>query len=258
MAWASRCARRRGGSASRPATSSSSSTVAPLDRPCYPCHRPPSWRGSGARSTSISPPCSTLRASRRADPPICSSSRRVADGDRRARRPGARPRPPSTPGSRSQAAAIPPGRCGRLPRRCRARLTPSPDAGGWASSSPGEPVGASDTRGPSGDARERATWEADVAAACRAAAGIEPAANVCVYREADIRGGAPIPRGRRSPSSGRILTSSSRARTGDLGPRPAAIEAILTAVRPPVVGVDTWAELVAAAAVGLHRETATA
>ena len=65
------------------------------------------------------------------------------------------------------------------------------------------------------------TWEADVATACRAAAGIEPAANVCVYREADIRGGAPDPPwGRRSPSSGRILTLSSRARTELFGPGP--------------------------------------
>lgn len=102
------------------------------------------------------------------------------------------------------------------------------------------------------------TWEADVATACRAAAGIEPAANVCVYREADIRGGAPDPLGTAIALVRSHPHVVFQSQDGTLRSGPAAIEAILTAVRPPVVGVDTWAELVAAAAVGLHRETAAA
>jgi transcriptional regulator with XRE-family HTH domain len=102
------------------------------------------------------------------------------------------------------------------------------------------------------------TWEDDVAAACRASAGIEPAANVCVYREADIRGGAS------DPLETAIALVRSHPHVVAQGPDrnlrsgPAAIEAILTSVRPPAVGADAWAALVAAAAVGLHRETAAA
>ena len=102
------------------------------------------------------------------------------------------------------------------------------------------------------------TWEDDVAAACRAAAGVEPAATVCVYREADIRRGAADP----------LETAIALVRShphvvvqdpdGNLRSGPAAIEAILTAVRPAAVGAGAWAALVAAAAVGLHRETAAA
>jgi transcriptional regulator with XRE-family HTH domain len=101
------------------------------------------------------------------------------------------------------------------------------------------------------------TWEDDVAAACRRFAGIEPAANVCVYRESAI-GGASDP----------LETAIALVRShphvvvqdpdGTLRSGPAAIEAILTAARPPAVGAEAWAALVAAAAVGLHRETAAA
>jgi transcriptional regulator with XRE-family HTH domain len=102
------------------------------------------------------------------------------------------------------------------------------------------------------------TWEDDVDRVCRAAAGIEPAANVCVYREADIRAAGP---------EGSLATAIELVRAhphvvvqdrdGSLRSGPAAIETILAAVRPPAVGVDTWAALATAAAVGLHRETAS-
>ncbi len=104
------------------------------------------------------------------------------------------------------------------------------------------------------------TWEDDVAAACRASAGIEPAANVCVYREAAIRSSG----GGSDPLETAIALVRShphvvvQAQDGTLRSGPAAIEAVLTAVRPPAVGADAWAALVAAAAVGLHRETAAA
>jgi hypothetical protein len=103
------------------------------------------------------------------------------------------------------------------------------------------------------------TWEDDVAAACRASAGIEPAANVCVYREAAICGGG----GSDALETAIALVRSHphvvvQAQDGTLRSGPAAIEAVLATVRPPAVGADAWAALVAAAAVGLHRETAAA
>ena len=102
------------------------------------------------------------------------------------------------------------------------------------------------------------TWEADVAAVCRAAGGAAPAANVCVYREADLRAdGAGDPLATaielvRAHPHVAVQDRQGRVTTG-----PAAIEAVLTAVRPAAVGPDTWTSLAAAAAVGLHRATAT-
>jgi transcriptional regulator with XRE-family HTH domain len=115
-------------------------------------------------------------------------------------------------------------------------------------------------RGPEGRdaalASER-TWEEDVAAVCRAAVGTEPAANVCVYREADIRGAGAA----ESLATAIELIRAHphvvfQGRDGGLSAGPAAIEAILAALRPAAVGADAWAALVAAAAVGLHRQTA--
>ncbi len=101
------------------------------------------------------------------------------------------------------------------------------------------------------------TWEADVSATCEAAAGAEPVANVCVYRAGDLRkpaGADPLdvalglvrahPRVAVQDPRGRVTTG------------PAAIEAILGLVRPAAVAPETWASLSAAAAAGLHRETA--
>jgi len=103
------------------------------------------------------------------------------------------------------------------------------------------------------------TWEDDVARVCRAAVDLEPAANVCVYREADIRAAGP----KDSLATAIELVRAHphvvvQDRDGSLRSGPAAIETILRAVRPPAVGADDWAALVTAAAVGLHRETASA
>jgi transcriptional regulator with XRE-family HTH domain len=101
------------------------------------------------------------------------------------------------------------------------------------------------------------TWEDDVAAACRAAGGTAPAANVCAYRTADLRAsGDPLatvielvrahPHVAAQDGDGRVTTG------------PTAIEALLAAVRPGGVTAATWASIASAAAVGLHRETGAA
>jgi hypothetical protein len=105
-----------------------------------------------------------------------------------------------------------------------------------------------------------ATWEDDVGAAFRAALGVEPAANVCVYREADIQELAA----RLDP----LATVLSLIRThphvavqeqsGAVTTGPAAIETILAAARPGGVSSPTWESLARAAAVGLARAAATA
>jgi len=104
------------------------------------------------------------------------------------------------------------------------------------------------------------TWEYDVGAEFRAAHGIEPAANVCVYREADIQELAA----RLDP----LATVLSLVRThphvavqdgsGALTTGAAAIETIVAAARPAGVSSETWESLARAAAAGLAREAATA
>ena len=104
------------------------------------------------------------------------------------------------------------------------------------------------------------TWEHDVGAVFRAALGVEPAANVCIYREADIEELAA----RLDP----LATVVSLVQThphvavqngsGTLTTGPAAIETILAAARPAGVGSRTWESLVRAASVGLTRDAATA
>jgi transcriptional regulator with XRE-family HTH domain len=104
------------------------------------------------------------------------------------------------------------------------------------------------------------TWEHDVGAEFRAALGVEPAANVCVYREADIQELAA----RLDPLATvlsliqthphvAVQDGSSAVTTG-----PAAIETILAAARPAGASSETWESLARAAAVGLARDTATA
>jgi transcriptional regulator with XRE-family HTH domain len=98
-------------------------------------------------------------------------------------------------------------------------------------------------------------WEHDVAAAFRGAFGVEPAANVCVYREADIEELAA----RLDPLATVLslvrshphvaVQDGSRVTAG-----PAAIETILGAVRPAGVASETWESLARAAAAGLARE----
>jgi transcriptional regulator with XRE-family HTH domain len=103
------------------------------------------------------------------------------------------------------------------------------------------------------------TWEADVSAACEAAAGAAPVANVCVYRAGDLRTVAGA-----DPLDVALGLVRAHPRVAVQGPRgrvttgPAAIEVILGLVRPAAVAPETWASLSAAAAAGLHRETAAA
>ena len=104
------------------------------------------------------------------------------------------------------------------------------------------------------------TWEDDVRAEFRAALGVEPAANVCVYREADIQELAA----RLDP----LATVLSLIQThphvavqegsGAVTTGPAAIETILAAARPAGVSSETWESLARAAALGLARAAATA
>jgi transcriptional regulator with XRE-family HTH domain len=99
------------------------------------------------------------------------------------------------------------------------------------------------------------TWERDVGAEFRAALGVEPAANVCVYREADIEELAA----RLDPlatvlslvrSHPYVAVQNGSRVTAGL----AAIETILAAARPPGVASETWESLARAAAAGLARE----
>jgi transcriptional regulator with XRE-family HTH domain len=100
------------------------------------------------------------------------------------------------------------------------------------------------------------TWEDDVAAACRDAGGSPPAANVCVYRERDLRAATADPMAvaidliRAHPHVA-VQDTAGRVMTG-----PPAIEAILAAVRPDGLSDAAWSALSAAAALGLHREAA--
>jgi hypothetical protein len=101
-----------------------------------------------------------------------------------------------------------------------------------------------------------ATWEHDVAAVCRAATGADPAANVCVYRDADVRERAQHldalaftlglvrahPRVAVEDEDGTVVTGS------------LAIEAILQRAQPAGISGSTWGALAAAAAAGLSRE----
>jgi transcriptional regulator with XRE-family HTH domain len=103
-------------------------------------------------------------------------------------------------------------------------------------------------------------WEDDVGAEFRAAHGVKPAANVCVYREADIQELAaridPLATVlgliRLHPHVG-VQDGSGAVTTG-----PAAIEMILAASRPAGVSSETWESLARAAAIGLERQAATA
>jgi transcriptional regulator with XRE-family HTH domain len=105
-----------------------------------------------------------------------------------------------------------------------------------------------------------ATWEADVGGEFRAAGGVDPAATVCVYHEADIQELAA----RVDPLAtvlGLIRTHPHvvvQDGSGALTTGPAAIETILAAARPAGISSGTWESLVRAAAIGLERQAATA
>jgi transcriptional regulator with XRE-family HTH domain len=104
------------------------------------------------------------------------------------------------------------------------------------------------------------TWEQDVGVVFRATLGVEPAANVCVYREADLQELA----GRLDPLA-TVLSlvqthphAAVHSASGDVTIGPAAIETILASARPAGVSSETWESLARAAAVGLAHVAATA
>jgi transcriptional regulator with XRE-family HTH domain len=100
-----------------------------------------------------------------------------------------------------------------------------------------------------------ATWEHDVAAECRESLGVEPAANVCVYREADIQelatGLDPLATVLRLIQTHPHVVLQEPG--GRLSTGPAATEAILAAARPAGVSAGTWQSLARAAAAGFMR-----
>jgi transcriptional regulator with XRE-family HTH domain len=104
------------------------------------------------------------------------------------------------------------------------------------------------------------TWEHDAGAEFRAALGVEPSANVCVYREADVQELAA----RLDPLATVLSLIQAHPHvavqdgSGAVTTGPAAIETILVAARPAGVSSGTWESLARAAAVGLAREAATA
>jgi transcriptional regulator with XRE-family HTH domain len=104
-----------------------------------------------------------------------------------------------------------------------------------------------------------ATWQEDVEAELQVAGGVELAANVCVYREADIQEIAA----RIDPLATvlgliRMHPHVGVQNDGTVTTGPAAVETILAAIRPTGVSFETWESLTRAAAIGLDREVATA
>ncbi len=106
------------------------------------------------------------------------------------------------------------------------------------------------------DIDREATWEEDVAEICRHALGVEPVANVCVYREADIRRRAdvldPLTSALELVRTHPVVAVQGSSTGVVTGPR--AIERVLGGVAPPTTDPDTWRELVRVAAVGLASE----
>jgi transcriptional regulator with XRE-family HTH domain len=104
------------------------------------------------------------------------------------------------------------------------------------------------------------TWEQDVAAAFQAALGVEPAANVCVYRDTDIQELAA----RLDPLATLLNLIQAHPQVavqdanGTVATGPAAIETILSAARPAGVSSETWESLAHAAAAGIARAAAVA
>ena len=101
-----------------------------------------------------------------------------------------------------------------------------------------------------------ATWESDVADVCRRALGAGPVANVCVYREADIRrreGGADSLASALELVRAHPLVAVDDPRSG-VTTGSAAIERILAGLAPAETKAGTWRELAHAAAIGLAGE----
>jgi transcriptional regulator with XRE-family HTH domain len=104
------------------------------------------------------------------------------------------------------------------------------------------------------------TWEHDVAAEFQAALGVEPAANVCVYRDTDIQELAS----RVDPLATVLSLIQAHPQVavqdtnGAVTTGPAAIERILSAARPAGVSSETWESLARVAAAGIARAAAVA
>jgi transcriptional regulator with XRE-family HTH domain len=101
-----------------------------------------------------------------------------------------------------------------------------------------------------------ATWESDVADVCRSVLGVEPVANVCVYREADILRGADGA----DPLASAVelvrthpLVAVHDSRSG-VATGPTAIERMLAGLAPAGTNAETWRQLARAAAIGLAGE----
>jgi transcriptional regulator with XRE-family HTH domain len=98
------------------------------------------------------------------------------------------------------------------------------------------------------------TWEHDVACACVEHLGAAPAANVCVYREADIRALRKV-----DPlifALGLVRTHPrivAQCDDGNVATGADATALLLEALRPDAVAAATWTQLAAAAARGLGR-----
>jgi transcriptional regulator with XRE-family HTH domain len=98
------------------------------------------------------------------------------------------------------------------------------------------------------------TWEHDVARACVEHLGGAPAANVCVYREADIRALRKV-----DPlifALGLVRTHpriAAQCDDGNVATGADATALLLEALRPDAVAAATWTQLAAAAARGLGR-----
>lgn len=104
------------------------------------------------------------------------------------------------------------------------------------------------------------TWEHDAAAQFRATLGVDPAANVCVYREADIQELSA----RLDPLATVLCLIQTHPHvavqemSGAVTTGTAAIETILAPARPYGVSSETWQSLARAAAVGLAHPPPTA
>ncbi len=103
------------------------------------------------------------------------------------------------------------------------------------------------------------TWERDVGSEFRAALGVEPAANVCVYRETDIQELAA----RLDPLATVVSLIQTHPHvalqdaSGTVTSGPAAIEAILASARPAGVSSETWESLTREADRCRARDAAT-
>jgi hypothetical protein len=101
-----------------------------------------------------------------------------------------------------------------------------------------------------------ATWETDVADLCRRALGVDPAANVCVYRAAEIerrdRPPDPLASALKLIRAHPLVAVQSSDRPVLTGPP--AIEAVLAGVAPAGTERDTWRAVAHAAAAGLAGE----